>query len=57
MKAFALILIATLLTGCGTAAYQQYDRTHQRRVDVSYDQDTDTFDLGYTITPLGGYAK
>jgi len=62
VKLFLSILLATAFTGCAEVrtAYQKYDRSHERRVDVSYDSDSQTWDLGYTITPLnpvGGYAK
>jgi len=55
---FAIALCAAF-TSCGSA-YQQYDRSHARQITVSYDSDSHTTELGYTITPLApvrGYAK
>lgn len=54
----AILILCAALAGC--SAYQSYDRSHERRVDVSYDSDSQTWDLGYTITPIKpvtGYAK
>jgi hypothetical protein len=53
-----LLGVTTLMPGC--SAYQTYDRSHTRRVDVSYDAETNTYDLGYSIIPINpvkGYAK
>lgn len=56
----ALLLLAAGLAGCSSPAVQKFDRSHTQRVDFSYDEDSHTYDLGYTITPMGpvaGYAK
>ncbi|EDY16898.1 hypothetical protein CfE428DRAFT_5527 [Chthoniobacter flavus Ellin428] len=62
MKLLLSILSVAAFAGCADVrtAYQKYDRSHERRVDVSYDSDSQTWDLGYTITPIHpveGYAK
>lgn len=63
MKLAALgLLLCFSISGCAALKrdYQTYDRSHQRRVDLSYDTDSQTVVLGYTITPIGpvrGYAK
>lgn len=56
---FHLFIISLLLTSCDTPFsqslskdYQRYDRTHERKITVSYDGDTKTTELGYTIIPF-----